>query len=144
MKQKTLKTKIVLAVTQAVLISSLVLGGLGVLFARDTLSTEAYEVFQMTCENEIRVLNGTIEKIEQSVNSLSAITVETIGDWEKFKNNNSYEQQCTQKMEVPTLNLATYTSGAINAYIRYNPEFAAPTSGIFMGKEGDNYERNGF
>lgn len=140
MKQKTLKTKIVLAVTQAVLISSLVLGGLGVLFARDTLSTEAYEVFQMTCENEIRVLNGTIEKIEQSVNSLSAITVETIGDWEKFKNNNSYEQQCTQKMEVPTLNLATYTSGAINAYIRYNPEFAAPTSGIFMGKEGDNYE----
>ena len=140
MKQKTLKTKIVLAVTQAVLISALVLGGLSILFARDTLSTEAYEVFQMTCENEIRVLNGTIEKIEQSVNSLSAITVETIGDWGKFKNNSFYEQECTQKLEVPTLKLATYTNGAVNAYIRYNPEFTAPTSGIFMGKEGDAYE----
>lgn len=140
MKQKTLKTKIVLAVTQAVLISALVLGGLSILFARDTLSMEAYEVFQMTCENEIRVLNGTIEKIEQSVNSLSAITVETIGDWGKFKNNSFYEQECTQKLEVPTLKLATYTNGAVNAYIRYNPEFTAPTSGIFMGKEGDAYE----
>ncbi len=140
MKHKTLKVKIVLAVTQAVLISSVILGGLGILFSRDALSTDAYGILEMTCENEIGEINGTIEKIEQSVNSLSAITIETIDDWGKFKKESSYEQECTKKLEVPTLKLATYTNGAVNAYIRYNPEFAAPTSGIFMGKEGDAYE----
>ncbi|MBQ4530850.1 MAG: hypothetical protein IJA36_09635, partial [Lachnospiraceae bacterium] len=84
MKHKTLNVKIVLAVTQAVLISSVILGGLGILFSRDALSTDAYGRLEMTCENEIGEINGTIEKIEQSVKSLSAITIETIDDWGKF------------------------------------------------------------
>ena len=60
-------------------------------------------------------------------------------NWEKFKKESSYEKECTKKLEVPTLKMSTYTNGAINAYIRYNPEFAEPTSGIFMGKDGDEY-----
>ena len=63
MKRKTLKVKITLAVTQAVLVSSIILGGLGILFSRDNMSTNAYEIFKTTCENEVKLLNGNIEKI---------------------------------------------------------------------------------
>ena len=78
MKRRTLRSKIIFAVASAVLIVSVVLGGLSILFSRDVLSGDAYEMLGMLCENEVGEINGTIEKIEQSVNSLSAITIETI------------------------------------------------------------------
>ena len=140
MKHKTLRVKIVLAVALAVYVVATILSAVCMIFARNVLKKDAYEIMVLRNENEVGGINNTIEKIEQSVNSLSAITIETIDDWGKFKKETSYEQECTQKLEVPTLKLATYTNGAVNAYIRYNPEYAAPTSGIFMGKEGDAYE----
>ncbi|MBQ2799851.1 MAG: methyl-accepting chemotaxis protein [Lachnospiraceae bacterium] len=139
MKHKTLRTKIVLAVALAVYIVATILSAVSMVFTRNVLKEDANEILGRLSENEVAEINGTIEKIEQSVNSLSAITIETIEDWGKFKKDSSYEQECTKKLEVPTLKLSTYTNGAINAYIRYNPEFAEPTSGIFMGKEGDGY-----
>ena len=139
MKWKSFKSKITLAVALAVLIASTILGVMSILFSRDVLTGDAYEMLQLLCENEVEKIDGTIEKVEQSVNSLSAITIETIDDWGKFKKQSSYEKECTEKLEVPTLTMTTYTNGAINAYIRYNPEFAEPTSGIFMGKEGEEY-----
>ena len=139
MKWKSFKSKITLAVALAVLIASTILGVMSILFSRDVLTGDAYEMLQLLCENEVEKIDGTIEKVEQSVNSLSAITIETIEDWGKFKKQSSYEKECTEKLEVPTLTMTTYTNGAINAYIRYNPEFAEPTSGIFMGKEGEEY-----
>ena len=68
------------------------------------------------------------------------IALSNITDFEKFKKDDKYVDECTKSLEVTTNNLALNTKGALCAYIRYNPEFTNPTSGIFLSKSGDDFD----
>lgn len=132
MKVRSVKFRIVLMAIEIVLISCVILGTLSIYFSRNTSNAEAMENVKMQNSLEVEKLNSTLQKIEQSVDSLSATTIGTIEDFKKFKTDSSYEEECTNKLKVTTANTMLSTDGAINGYIRYNPEFTNPTSGLFL------------
>lgn len=140
MKVKTIRAKIIFLVVQAVIWVSVLLALLSIYYSRNMLIKDANETLKLLSSNQETKLNGTIEKIEQSVDSISAIALETIQDFSKFKKDSSYEEQCTAKLEIPIIQMMMHTKGAINGYIRYNPEFTNPTSGLFLSKSGDGFE----
>lgn len=132
MKTRSVKFRIVLMAIEIVLISCVILGTLSIYFSRNTSNAEAMENVKMQNSLEVEKLNSTLQKIEQSVDSLSATTIGTIEDFKKFKTDSSYEEECTNKLKVTSQNIMLSTDGAINIYIRYNPEFTNPTSGLFL------------
>lgn len=138
--RRTLRVKITAAVCGAVVLVSIIMGINCIRASRTVTEEDSQQMLTLMSSNRAEELNSTIEKIEQSVDSLSNITLSTIDNFSKFKTDNSYVEECTKSLEVTTDNLAMNTQGALCAYIRYNPDFTEPTSGIFLSKTGDSFE----
>ncbi len=138
--KKSLRQRIILTVSVTVLLACAVLGINCIKISRDVTRTDSKETLRLLSETRQLDLNGTISEIEQSVNSLSSIALSTIDDFERFQTDNSYVESCTKSLETTFSNLARNTKGALCAYIRYNPEFTNPTSGIFLSKNGDKFD----
>lgn len=139
MKQ-TLRTRVTLAVCIAVIFVAVIIGIDSIMISRKVTKNDSEQYLTQLSANKAGELNSTIEKIEQTVDALSNITTSTIKSLPKFKSDAEYVKECTKALEITTNNLALSTNGAMTAYIRYNPEFTEPTSGIFLSKAGDKFD----
>lgn len=138
--KNSLRVKIAVIVSVTVLFACIIMGVNCIMASRKVTREDSRQTLALIDETRLGQLSSTIEKIEQSVDSLSNITISTISDFEKFKKDDNYVDECTKSLEVTAHNLALNTKGALCTYIRYNPEFTNPTSGIFLSKSGDKFD----
>lgn len=134
---KSIKVKITLGIIICSLISSAFIGIMSIANARAISNNDAERELALTCENTTAEMNATISRVEQSVNTLSAIAMERL-DFSKMPNNPTYVRQYTESLMADFVKFAENTDGAICAYIRYNPDFTDPTSGIFLMRPDTN------
>lgn len=127
---KSIKIKIISSIILCALLSSAIIGILSISDSRRVSNEGAELALSLTAQNSSTEINALIATIEQSVDTLSSIALDNL-DFSKFKNNDSYVTQYTDSLMNDVLNFAQNTAGSISAYIRYNPEFTNPTSGIF-------------
>lgn len=134
---KSIKVKITLGIIICSLISSAFIGVMSIANARGISNTDAERELALTCENTTAEMNATISRVEQSVNTLSDIALERL-DFSRMQNNPAYVRQYTESLVTDFYKFAENTDGAICAYIRYNPDFTDPTSGIFLTRSDTN------
>lgn len=134
---KSIKVKITLGIIICSLISSAFIGIMSIANARTISNTDAERELALTCQNTTAEMNATISRVEQSVNTLSDIAMERL-DFSKMPNNPTYVRQYTESLMADFVKFAENTDGAICAYIRYNPDFTDPTSGIFLTRSDTN------
>lgn len=132
MKKLKMKTNIILSILVVVLCSSIIIGGFSAFYSKKTSEEQARQNLKETLEERASVMDTSILKVEQSVNSLSQITYDSIADFDQFQKDTSYEEECTNKIKIPAASLQKNTDGAITCYVRYNPKFTNPKSGIFL------------
>lgn len=111
-------------------LSALVIGILSLENSSKIAKDDSVQLMRLTCINQSQELNALISRIEQSVNTLAAIFMQDL-DFKRFRTDTDYVKAYTNMVNSEVLNFAEYTEGTISAYIRYNPEFTSPTSGIF-------------
>ena len=128
---KSIRMKITVAIVICSLITAAIISLLSISDTRELSNAAAENELVLTCENTGEEINALISKIEQSVDTLSDIAMRKL-DFSKFKNNNEYVTMYTNELLEDFFTFAEHTDGAITAYIRYNPEFTEPTSGIFL------------
>ena len=128
---KSIRMKITAAIVVCSLIAASIISLLSISNARDSATAAAEKELVLTCSNTAEEINALISRIEQSVDTLSDIALDSL-DFAKFKNNNAYVEEYTNGLLDDFYTFAEHTDGAITAYIRYNPEFTEPTSGIFL------------
>ena len=128
---KSIRMKITVAIVICSLITTSIISLLSISDTRELSNAAAEKELVLTCENTGEEINALISRIEQSVDTLSDIAMRRL-DFPKFKNNSAYESNYTNELLEDFYTFAEHTDGAITAYIRYNPEFAEPTSGIFL------------
>lgn len=136
---KSIKTKIIVSIIICTLLSSVPIGLLSMKNVYQTSNESAEKEMALTCRNEKSEINAQIAKIEQSVDTLSSIAMEKL-DFSKFKNNNAYVKKYTDSMFSDVVKFSEHTDGTICAYIRYNPDFTEPTSGIFLTRNNTKEE----
>ena len=128
---KSIRMKITVAIVICSLITASIISLLSISDTRDLSNAAAENELVLTCDNTGREINALISRIEQSVDTLTDIAMEKM-DFSKFQNNNAYVEEYTNGLLEEFVTFAEHTDGAITAYIRYNPEFTEPTSGIFL------------
>lgn len=128
---KSIRMKITAAIVICSLISAAIISLLSISNARVSSNTAAEKELVLTCSNTGEEINALISRVEQSVDTLSDIAMDGL-EISKFKNNNAYVEEFTNELLDDFFTFAEHTDGAITAYIRYNPEFTDPTSGIFL------------
>lgn len=134
----SLKHKIMSMTLLITLFTAIIIGGLSISTTTDITNTEARKSMQLTSQLKSTQLNSIISRIEQSVDTLALTTVNNISDTKAFQQNSTYVKEYTDSMERTILDFANNTQGALSVYLRYNPEFTEPTSGLFLVRSDVN------
>lgn len=137
---KTLKTKIVSLVVVCAIISTLICGGLAVMGISSIVDEDAGEIMSMQCKNSSEEIDTTLVRVAQSVDTLAELAEQYLTDIDAFQTDAQYVEDYTETLEPIALEFANNTEGALTYYIRYNPEFTDPTSGIFASRDSDDAE----
>lgn len=127
----SIRMKVTFSIIICSLISAVIISVMSMSNSRELSNTDAEKELNLTCENAGSEINALISRIEQSVDTLSDLALSRL-DFSKFRNNNAYVSSYTDSLMDDFVKFAEHTDGAITAYIRYNPEFTEPTSGIFL------------
>lgn len=130
----SIKGKVILGIICCSLLSSILIAVMTISYSRNISKADARKELELTCQNKAGELNAKISRIEQSVDTLVEIAMERL-DFSKFPNNDSYVDEYTEGLMSDFLKFAENTEGTIDVYIRYNPEFTDPVSGIFLLRE---------
>lgn len=128
---KSIRAKVTVSIILCSLISSVLISVISITYSSRTATNDAQTELAMSCENASGEINALVSRIEQSVNTISDIALENL-DFARFQTDSAYVASYTESLRDDFLTFAEHTDGAICAYIRYNPDFTDPTSGIFL------------
>ena len=128
----TITKKISIMVAACTVVSSIAVGALSLIDSSHFMKNDAEAIMTAECSNIAEDIDAYLEKVELSVDTLSDIALSSIGDFGKFQTDSGYVSEYTAKMEQTLMSSASNTEGAVCAYLRYNPDFTEPTSGLFM------------
>ncbi len=131
---KSIQTKFIALILGCVLLSSLVIGGAGIMNANQVVDKDSADIMNLMCSEKANELNGLFSCIEQSVNTVAVYANRELTDVKKFKTDPEYVREYTRRIQDIAVNAANNTQGALAVYVRYNPNFTFPTSGLFWSK----------
>lgn len=131
LKNIKMRVKIMSAITFMSFIIAVGLGWLTVSKSENLLEDYAYRDAQLQVENNAKDLNTMIEKIESSVDGLAVTTLSTLDDVNRLQTDPQYRKDFQEKIRPIAEQFAAQTEGAMGFYLRYNPTFSEPTSGLF-------------
>ena len=136
---KSIKTKIIVSIIACTLLSVIPIGFMSLRNVYQTSNQGAEQELALKCRNEQEQINAQISKIEQSVDTLSSIAMNKL-DFSEFKSSAVYVKQYTDSIMSDVVKFGEHTDGAICVYVRYNPDFTEPTSGIFLTRNSTDEE----
>lgn len=134
---KSIRTRILATVIVCTLLTSLICGGVSIINSAKTVYEDSKKEMQYACTNQADVLDAQMGRVEQSVNTAYNVVLQQLTDVQAFKTDKSYVDAFTAIMEQMLYDIGGNTEGALTAYIRYNPEFTEPDSGVFWSRNSD-------
>jgi len=139
---KSIKARVLAAVIVCTLLTSLICGGVSIINSRKTVYQDSQKEMQYACTNQADALNAQMSRVEQSVNTAYNVALQQLTDVQAFKTDKAYVDAFNSIMEQMLYEIGGNTEGALTAYIRYNPEFTEPDSGVFWSRSSDaeNFE----
>ena len=111
--------------------ASIAVGCLGVYSSDKALGEDSQKIMVSTKNSISEEINAYLGKIEQSVHTMADVAMSNLDDFNAFQTSDSYVAEFSTKIDRLLLSSAENTDGAITSYIRYNPDFTDPVSGIF-------------
>ena len=134
---RSIKTRILATVIVCTLLASFICGGVSIINSARTVYEDSKKEMQYACTNQADVLDAQMGRVEQSVNTAYNVVLQQLTDVQAFKTDKSYVDAFTVIMEQMLYEIGGNTEGALTAYIRYNPEFTEPDSGVFWSRNSD-------
>lgn len=131
---KSIQTKFVMLILGCIFCAVMISGGVGLLTAKRVVEEDSAKIMNLICAENTQKLNAMLSRIEQSVHTLAVYAVSNLESVERLKTDPAYMQQYTKLLTNVAVNAASNTEGAMAVYVRFNPEFMPPTSGLFWSK----------
>lgn len=133
-KRGSLRTRLIVMVILITMLTSIFSGAVAVLDSTKVANNDAKEYICLTGEQNAEEINAQLSRVEQSVDTLYDIVVRELDDPEQFRTSKEYVDAYTSRIEGILEDFGNNTEGALTCYIRYNPEFTEPTSGLFFSR----------
>ena len=136
---KSVRTKLIVSILICSLFTSVMIGVIAISNSVRTAGKDAMTMMQLTGQKKTEEINSTIQKIEQSVDTLSEVAMSNF-DYDSFRQSKDYADTYTETVQQAVLDFANHTNGAVTAYLRYNPDYSNPTSGVFAQRQSVDSE----
>lgn len=134
---KSIKSRILITVVICALLSSLICGVVSIYNASGMVYEDSQKEMGYICATQAADLNARMLQVEQAVNTAYNLALQRIDNVKAFKTNMVYVSNVTATMKRQLYEIGRNTEGVLTAYIRYNPEFTKPTSGVFWTRSSD-------
>lgn len=131
---KSIKFKIGGLVLLCVLLVAATVGAISIQSSRRAMEENSDKLMESESMERTERINALLSRIEQSVTTLADYSLAELDDFRTFQTDSEYVNQYTQKLAKLALNAAGNTEGAMTAYVRYNPDFTKPDSGVFWSR----------
>lgn len=131
---KSIRTKISFTLIICTLLSVIICGGISIIKTAIEVTDNSTMQMKLTCLNQSKELEATLSRVTRSVDILADSSKKYITDLKEFKSNDAYVEAYTESLKPVFYELASHTESALTAYIRFNPDFTKPTSGLFLNK----------
>lgn len=135
---KSIRTRIIVFFVLCSFVSVLFCGSVSLLRTSAAFHEYSQEQMVLTCKNQSAALDATMERVSQSVDTLYNVAYEELSNCPDFKTNADTVTEYTAAMENILFKSAENTEGCLTAYIRYNPEFTDPESGLFLTRDSSD------
>ena len=136
---KSVRAKLIASILICSLFTSVLIGVIVISNSVRTAGKDAMTMMQLTGQKKTEEINSTIQKIEQSVDTLSEVAMSNF-DYDSFRQNKDYADTYTETVQQAVLDFANHTNGAVTVYLRYNPNYSNPTSGVFAQRQSVDSE----
>lgn len=137
---KSIQTKFIALILGCVLLSSTVIGGVGIFTAKQVSDENSTKIMNLLCTEKARRIDTLLSRIEQSVDTLAAYAIGQITSAEVLQTDDVCLETYTENILSVAINAANNTEGALAVYLRFNPDFGNPVAGFFWGKKEVNGE----
>ena len=140
---RSIRTKLMTMVISCILVSVLVISTISVQNSNRVVHRNATQILNLSCTAAEQQMDTLFLQISQSVTSLASYLTKEIDDIRRFQIDPGYVRVYTNRIESTVLNAANNTKGALTVYVRYNPEYTEPTSGLFCSRSsaGSEFEK---
>lgn len=108
------------------------IGGISIASTVNIVEDKAMEKLKLTALNASLEVDASINSVMQCVDTLSSAASYHVNDFEAFKNDDTYVDAYVEELRKLILYSAEHTQGAKSVFMRFNPEFTEPTSGLFL------------
>lgn len=135
---RKIKDKIGALVLICVLLAAAMIGFSSIQSVQKIVAQYSQALMGEQCNSRAEAINALLSRIEQSVTTLSDYALISLDNMGEFQTNDAYVRQYSGKLSEIAVNAAQNTEGAMTVYIRFNPEFTEPTSGIFASRDSAN------
>ena len=126
-----LKHKLMIAMLVCSLFIALLMGTVSIQKSEELLEDYAFDNSKLLVENHSKDLNNMIDNIESSIEGLALTTLLMLDDVESLQTNPDYVKDFQEEIRPIARQFADETEGAMTIYLRFNPKFTEPTSGVF-------------
>ena len=142
MKERSLQFRFLITVMSAILTVSIFVGGYSIYEVDSYIQNQAYNLIEVTCENEAIKINDTFRNMEKSVRIMETYVLSFFESATDIENRDK-QNEAIQFVNKMFVNVAKDTEGAIAYYLRLNPAISDSTAGVFYSKidGGDEYVR---
>lgn len=134
----SIKAKICALVIMCTSAASLAVSAISFFNANNTIKSDSAQIMNDVCHNATADFNASLSRIEQAVNTMSFYIDNNLNDFEAFKTSDEYVTEFTNSIQPLLRATARNTDGIVCAYVRYNPEFTDPQSGLFLQRNDLN------
>lgn len=130
---KSIRSKIMWLLFCSVLISSLIIGTIGIVLTSNVIKESSTENMRLLCSNNADKINITFAKIEESVNTLAHYAESELPNIELLKDS-SYREKFSADVKKNALHHIESVIGAAAIYLHYDPSYIGKTDGFYYVK----------
>ena len=134
---KSLKSKLIILLDLCLIFTCLLTSTLTIYHTTQVSNSDSKKIMELFCKNKSNEINTIIADIERSVDTIALSAEHSLNNFSEFKKNPTYVTRYTEDLEKLAVSLTEYTNGAYSVYIRYNPSFTSPTSGLFYSFDSE-------
>lgn len=131
---RSIQSKIIIVILTAVMVGTSIIGMTGIVSLGKASDESSVQEMNLTCREKAQELNTVLGRIEQSVEILSKYTTDNLESIDKLSEDSEYLADYTANLEEVGLTIADATDGAVAVYVRFSPDIASCTDGIFKVK----------
>lgn len=128
---KSIQTKIILLLLIAIMVSSFVIGGNGIISANKAIETDSMEIMNLLCGQSAEELNSIFVGVEHSVDTLEQYSIDYCRSVLRLSADADYRADYIYELDALATTIVEDTAGAVAVYIRLNPEIAGPKAGFY-------------